>query len=860
MPVPAPDGRERAVKSSEMPLPDPDQPPAPPSRAGSHDGGHSLGVIAARQAEALRLARIGNWELGLISGRLYWSDVIFEIFEIDPTRFSASYASFLDRVHPDDRAAVDEAYRASVRDRTPYSITHRLLMPDGRVKHVHERGETFYDAAGQPIRSIGTVQDVTEQALIQDELRRSRAALAEAQRIAQLGSWTLDLRTGVACWSDQEFRCLGYEPDACAPTYENFMKAVHPADVRAVHKAMARALEGPDAHYETVHRVVWPDGSERFLHQRAAVVRDADGRAARMIGTTLDVTEQVHAESRLRQAASVFSSTEEGVVITDPAGVIIDVNPAFTEITGYSRAEAIGRNPRILRSDRQDAAFYAALWGSLNTAGRWQGEIWNRRKSGEIYPEWLTINAVRDSSGRLINYVAVFSDISGIKQSQAQLAHLAHHDPLTSLPNRLLFADRLGHALSRAERDGSQLAVLFIDLDRFKHINDSLGHLAGDGLLQEVARRLTAAVRREDTVARMGGDEFTLLLEDLRRPGDAAVLARKLLEALADPYSIAGKELYVTASVGISLYPRDGARADELVRNADAAMYQAKDDGRNGYHFYTPALTATALQRVHLEADLRRALSRGELTVHYQPQIDLGTGRLIGAEALVRWQHPEQGLVPPDRFIHLAEDTGLIIELGELVLRAACRQAVDWLAAGVPIERIAVNVSAQQVQRSDFVGTVRKALADTGLPPRHLELEVTESFIMGQAEAGIRILHELRGMGVRLAVDDFGTGYSSLGYLKRLPIDMLKIDRSFVTDLQGGGEDLAIAKAVIALGRTLGLKVIAEGVEHDLQAGLLRAEGCHYGQGFLFGRPVEGTDFARRWAPRQPALRSQASL
>jgi len=841
-----------------MPSPAPDHRSSPAAWPTSHDGGHSLGVLAARQAEALHLARIGNWELGLVTGRLYWSDTIFEIFEIDPSQFGASYEAFLERVHPDDRSAVDETYNASVRNRTPYSITHRLLMPDGRVKHVHERGETFYDAAGSPIRSIGTVQDVTEQAVIHEELKRSRAALAEAQRVAQLGSWSLDLRTGAACWSDQQFRCLGYEPATCPPTYENFLNAVHPADVDAVRNAMSAALAGPGDGYDIVHRVVWPDGSERFVRDRAAVMRAGDGRAVSMIGTTLDVTEQVYAEARLRQAASVFSSTEEGVVITDPGGVIIDVNPAFTEITGYSRAEAIGKNPRILRSDRQDAAFYAALWQSLNTTGRWQGEIWNRRKSGEIYPEWLTINAVRDEDAQLVNYVAVFSDISGIKQSQAQLAHLAHHDPLTGLPNRLLFHDRLGHALSRADRDGSKLAVLFIDLDRFKHINDSLGHLAGDGLLQEVARRLTSAVRREDTVARMGGDEFTLLLEDLRRPEDAAVLARKLLEALGDPYAIAGRELFVTASVGISLYPRDGRSAEDLVRNADAAMYQAKDAGRNGYHFYTPELTAAALQRVHLEADLRRALGRGELVVHYQPQIELGSGRLIGAEALVRWRHPEQGLLAPDRFIHLAEDTGLIIELGELVLRAACRQAMDWLASGVPIERVAVNVSAQQVQRSDFVGTVRDVLADTGLPPRHLELEVTETFIMGQAEEGIRALHQLREMGVRLAVDDFGTGYSSLGYLKRLPIHMLKIDRSFVSELHGDSEDLAIAKAVIALGRTLGLQVIAEGVEHDDQAGLLLAEGCHYAQGYLFGRPVEGADFARHWAPAgtAPPLRA----
>jgi len=441
--------------------------------------------------------------------------------------------------------------------------------------------------------------------------------------------------------------------------------------------------------------------------------------------------------------------------------------------------------------------------------------------------------------------------VSEIRRAERTIMHLAYHDTLTGLPNRLLLNDRLSVAIAQAHRNRSRIALALLDLDGFKRVNDGYGHAVGDELLRRIGHRIRELLRKADTVARMGGDEFTLLLEDLRRPEDAAILARKVLEALAQPYTLAGKELYVTASVGISLYPRDGKGADELVSNADAAMYQAKDEGRNGYHFYTPELTTAALQRVHLESDLRRALCRGELVVHYQPQVELGSGRLVGAEALVRWRHPEQGLIAPDRFVHLAEDTGLIIEVGEQVLRAACSQATEWIDGGVPIERVAVNVSAQQVQRSDFVATVRDVLADTGLPARRLELEVTESFIMGQAEAGIRVLHELREMGVRLAVDDFGTGYSSLGYLKRLPIHMLKIDRSFVGDLDGDTEDLAIAKAIIALGRTLGLAVIAEGVEHARQAGVLRAEGCHFGQGFLFGRPVDGTAFARSWAPPQ---------
>ena len=834
-----------------MPLDDVDVPVTALARQSGQADAGDLAQVAARRGEALRLACIGNWELDLITGRLYWSEVIFDLFEIDPAQFGASYETFLGLVHPEDRDLVDQAYRDSVRDRTPYAITHRLRMKDGRVKHVHEHGETYYGADGQPVRSIGTVQDISDRVAVEVELRRSRTALAEAQRIAKVGSFDLDLRTGRACWSDQEYRCLGYAPNSCEPTHENFLKVVHPADVEAVRRAVNDALQHGDQ-YDIVYRVIWPDGSEYFMHERADITRGPDGEPARMIGTTVDVTERVRAEERLRQAASVFSSTQEGVVITDPSGIILDVNAAFTRITGYSREVAVGCTPRILKSDRHDAAFYADFWKVLLETGQWQGEIWNRRRSGEIYPEWLTVNAVHDAAGVLVNYVAVFSDISGIKKSQAQLAYLAHHDPLTELPNRLLFNDRLDHALRRAERSKSQLAVLFVDLDRFKHINDSLGHPAGDRLLQEVARRLTGAVREEDTVARMGGDEFTLLFEDLRRAEDAGTLARKLLGALAGSYALDGKEIYVSGSIGISLYPRDGRAADELISHADAAMYQAKGQGRNGYHFYTPELTAAALQRVHLEADLRRGLGRGELTVHYQPQIDLASGRLIGAEALVRWPHPQQGFVPPDRFISLAEDTGLIIELGEFVLRTACAQAREWLRDGMPIEQVAVNVSAQQVQRSDFVATVRRALDATGLHPRHLELEVTESFIMDQAEAGIRMLHELREMGVGLAIDDFGTGYSSLGYLKRLPVHLLKIDRSFVADVGGEGEGLAIAKAVIALGHSLGLRVIAEGVETEHQAGLLRAEGCHYGQGYLFGRPVDAADFARSWGV--PAL------
>jgi diguanylate cyclase (GGDEF)-like protein/PAS domain S-box-containing protein len=687
--------------------PDPPEPGAAPPMHPPPDARTAPDVQAhaARMEEAMRVAGIGCWELDIVASRLYWSPQIYEIFEIDPTRFAASYQTFLELVHPDDRAAVDAAYIASVRDRSPYAIAHRLLMPDGRVKHVQERGETFYDAAGRPLRSLGTVQDVTARVSAEQALRESEERF---RRLVQRG-WDaillLDAQGQLRYASDAIERLVGYRPADLVGL--GAAQLVHPEDLDVARTELRLLVEQPGrpriAEYRVRHRdggvrylevaatnlldepsvraivlncrdvterraaeqrirvmeyaigsslnamamgedsgricyvndafvrlwgyrspgqvlgrpmrEFWDDPAaavevgRRLLHDgswegelvarrgdgsrfdaqvSASLVHDGHGSILCMMGSFVDVTERNRTAQRLRQAASVFASTEEGVVITDPRGVILDVNAAFTEITGYSRAEAIGRTPRLLRSDRHDAAFYATFWAALKGEGGWRGEIWNRRKNGEVYPEWLTANAVRDADGALINYVAVFSDISGLMRSQAKLAHLAHHDALTDLPNRLLFLDRLSHAISRAERDGSQLAVLFVDLDGFKSVNDALGHLAGDRLLQEVAARLSGAIRRDDTVARLGGDEFVVLIERLHAPDDACALAGKLLDALAEPVALDGRELRVTGSIGISVYPRDGSVAEKLVQRADAAMYQAKAAGRNAWCCHVP--------------------------------------------------------------------------------------------------------------------------------------------------------------------------------------------------------------------------------------------------------------------------------
>ncbi|AFL74064.1 putative bifunctional diguanylate cyclase/phosphodiesterase [Thiocystis violascens] len=543
-------------------------------------------------------------------------------------------------------------------------------------------------------------------------------------------------------------------------------------------------------------------------------------------------------QEQLRLAERVFQNTAEGIKVTDAAGNLVSVNAAFETITGYRAEEALGRNPRFLKSARHDAAFYRNLWATLLETGHWRGEIWNRRKSGEVYPEWLTISAVPDDQGRVTHYVGVFSDITHLKEAQKQIDFLAYHDALTHLPNRTLFRDRLVHALAHARRETRTLAVLFIDLDRFKTVNDTLGHPVGDELLLQVSRRMSEAIRADDTLARLGGDEFVLLLEDADSAQRAATVARKLLECLASSMRVSGHELTVTASLGISLYPTDGEDADTLIRHADRAMYEAKQRGRNNFQFFTQALTDGAFERLVMENVLRGAVGRGELVLHYQPQIALASGRLMGFEALVRWNHPELGLVPPGRFIPLAEEIGIIGDIGAWVLRAACRQLADWDAQGFAVPRMGVNLSVKQIDDAGLTELVASALREAGLGEHRLELEVTESMLMGVPETNRAALNAIKSLGVELAVDDFGTGYSNLAYLKLLPLDRLKIDQSFVRDIGRDGNDEAIVRAIIALARSLGLETVAEGVEEAHQAEFLLREGCNLAQGYLYSRPL----------------------
>ena len=587
----------------------------------------------------------------------------------------------------------------------------------------------------------------------------------------------------------------------------------------------------------------YPKMGKRHMEITFAPYLDGEGKVRGFVSRSKDITEISEQEAKLRLSAKVFESTSEGITITDNEGQILAVNPAFSHITGYSEADVIGQNPRILQSDRHDKIFYQAMWQRLSETGQWRGEIWNKRKNGEIYPEFLMISSIKDDANETISYVAVFSDITAIKQAEDELKYQAHHHPLTGLPNRLLLYARLEHSIQHAKREKEQGAVLFLDLDNFKKINDSLGHNAGDAVLREVALRLQKHSREVDTVSHLSGDEYVVVLQAIRTVHDATARAQQILDSLQQPFTVDGYELYVSGSIGIAEFSGEDD-IETLLKNADTAMYKAKEGGKNCYQVYSSDLSAATIEKVLLESHLRRAVERNELVLYYQPQVALPAGDIVAVEALLRWQHPDLGLVPPDEFIPLSEETGLIIPMGEWILKTACEQLMIWRKQGLGLRRIAVNLSGKQIQQKNLPEMVERILLETGCPSGSLELEITEGFIMQHPEQSISVLQQIRALGVELSVDDFGTGHSSLNYLKRLPINRLKIDRSFVWDIGENPDGEAITKAVIAMGHSLNLQITGEGIETPDQRKFLEQYRCNEAQGYLFSRPLPADEIS----------------
>ncbi|WP_200381029.1 EAL domain-containing protein [Thiococcus pfennigii] len=596
----------------------------------------------------------------------------------------------------------------------------------------------------------------------------------------------------------------------------------------------------------------YPDGSIDGLYEITAF--QSAGDAVAIFFT--EISERRRASERRRLAAAVFEAVHDAILVMDTGRRIVAVNPAFTRLSGYPEAEALGREPTFLHAGRQATAFYAGIWRAVGRDGVWQGELVNRRQDGAVFVMVATVSEVRGDEGELTHYVIVGADITHQKETEHRIEHLAHYDALTDLPNRVLLNRRGDLALALAENRRGTLAVLAVDLDHFKGINDSLGHAVGDDLLLQVAARLRAASRDTDTVGRLGGDEFALLLPETGRDG-ALRAAERLIDAFQEPFDLAGQMVRITLSIGIAISPQDGKTMAELLRNADTALHQAKLEGRATRVFFTPEMNAAAVERLVLESDLRRSIATGGMLAWYQPKVRLADGRLVGAEALIRWRHDERGLIPPDRFIPVAEASHLIVEIGDWILEAVIGQLAAWRAAGLPPLTVAVNLSPQHFRDPRLATRIETLLTRYEVPAEALALELTESSLLDGGVRTREILLALRALGVQLAIDDFGTGYSSLGYLKRLPIQAVKIDRGFVRDLAAHPDDRILAATIVALGRSLGLEVIAEGVETEEQREILLAIGCDLGQGFLFDRALSAEAFAERWLrPAAPAVGS----
>lgn len=677
-------------------------------------------------------------------------------------------------------------------------------------------------------------------------LRNITQRLDLAQESAGIGTWDLDLIKNDLVWDDRMFRLYGIAQQDFEYHFDDWADRVHPEDLSRVEAELKQSIETGQK-FNSSFRIRHDNGDIRVIESHATTLQDPNGLTIRLVGVNFDITERRSIEEKLTLAASVYQHAHEGIMITDENERVIDVNPTFCELTGYSRAEMIGATPRMLQSGRQDKSFYRKMWGDIKCNGFWQGEIWNKRKNGELYAELLSISTIRGTEPNSSRYVAIFSDITKLKRQQEALIHLAHYDPLTHLPNRVLLADQLNKAMAHARRSDRVLAVCYLDLDGFKPVNDNYGHSTGDRLLVKVAERLSNHMRASDSASRLGGDEFVLLLNDLESVEQCDQALNRLMECMTATYSIDDKPILVSASVGVTLFPWDDVDADTLLRHADQAMYRAKENGRNCYQIFDPERDRQV--RAHREAlnRIEEGLQNEEFLLYFQPKVDMRRGRVTGAEALLRWQHPEQGLLTPGQFLAITEDTDFSIQLGEWVLSETLRQLTEWKKAGFATT-VSVNISGHHFQQESFATKLQTLLQRFPLAtPSQLELEVLESSALEDINLVSQVISQCRRMGISVAIDDFGTGYSSLTYLKRLPADTLKIDQSFIRDMLDDIEDLAIVEGIIGLSHAFRRKVLAEGIESEDHGALLLRLGCDLGQGYGIARPMPAGEFPS-WA------------
>ncbi|WP_370280989.1 EAL domain-containing protein [Pontibacterium sp.] len=755
-------------------------------------------------------------------------------------------------VHPSDISPLYQADGTCSVDKSTAYIRQAEYEGTVQFEWIHQRknGSHFtvrvtlsaMHSSSGPIIYV-TWQDISETKAQHKSLQRSEARFQELFQSMPNGVLVLQPHE-----SGTEFEVQSANP-ACEQIFHRSSYSLKGIPLRELlpysrkkvddlYSSIKKAWQGntPHAHTFTVYK-----GHRLRLWLDIQIYKLSSGELVAILD---DRTEKEQNRIRLELYTNVYRQSRQAVLISDQNNQIISVNEAFTELTGYREDEVRGHNPRILASGKVPPSTYQRMWHALQDNGYWQGELWDRTKDGRIYPKWITINTVRDKAGKISYYIASFSDITEQKNAEEQIQHLSYHDPLTHLLNRFSFEERLSQAISASQHEQRELAILFIDLDRFKDINDTLGHQVGDELLKAVAKRLKDTVKESDLLARLGGDEFTLAFTHFSNHNHLALKTSTLLETLSAPYEINDQPIYITPSIGVSVYPNDGDSVQELMKHADAAMYHAKSLGRKNFQFHCSTISEQTQHRLNLGQQLNQALQEEQFELYYQPQIDAASGNICALEALIRWHHPERGLVSPAEFIPVLEDSGLIEPVGEWVLRTACQQLAHWHQQGFAHLRMSVNLSARQLRSTSLISQVTAALAHCGLPASALELEITESLAMENPEQAISILGQLNAMGITIAIDDFGTGYSSLAYLKKLPIQILKLDREFVSHIETDSNDAAISTATISLAHSLGLKVVAEEVETQHQHNFLRQQGCDYLQGFFHGRPMPPAEIA----------------
>ncbi|MDH5638952.1 MAG: EAL domain-containing protein, partial [Nitrospinota bacterium] len=681
--------------------------------------------------------------------------------------------------------------------------------------------------------------DITESKNAEKTLYESRQHFANAQKVGKMGSWDLNLTTMKVSWSEQVDDIFKFDTST-PPSLDKLWKAIHPDDLERVRADLDAVMKGANS-INVDHRAILSNGDNIFINSAGEVIYGADGKPERLLGVVQDITERMKAEEQLQLAAKVFESSLDAIMVVDMERKIGSVNKAFYDITGFDKEDTIGSDIDLIAAsarNQEQGKCIKSAFDVVKGDGNYKGEIWCIGKNGREFPVWMNINSIKSEYGAEEQYVAIFHDITETKEKEREIEYQAYYDTLTGLPNRLLFQDRLKMAVARAKRENEVLALMFLDLDNFKNVNDSLGHDVGDLLLKGVSVRLVEALREIDTVARIGGDEFVILLESLKDNNEAVRVARKVIKSLNQSFKFKDKPLYATGSLGITLFPEDGMDTDTLLKNADMAMYKAKEMGKGGFQMFTSDMNEKFASRLAMENNLREAMDKDQFVVHYQPKMDIVTGAITGMEALVRWIRPDGTITSPGDFIPVAEETGMILHIGETVLRKSLKHLARMNQKIGTKLKLSVNLSARQFAQDNVVEMITLILRDTGVEPSLLELEITESSVMADVEKAMMKMKQLKKLGLKLSIDDFGTGFSSLNYLRKFPIDVLKIDRSFVMGMKKDNADTAIVDSIITIAKNLNLKVVAEGVETKSQLHMLRGLGCNEIQGYLVSRPI----------------------